>query len=249
MIHHGNCIEWLRSIPTKSVDHIITDPPYERASHTKGRRVRTTGLKLVSRPISFPPMTRKERWLVSREFARIARRWVIVFAQLEGVPYWRHALERRSMRHALTHRRTCIWTKPDAQPQYSGDRPAVGYECILAEHPRGHSKWNGGGLRGVFDFPCLSQSRTPDDHETAKPIKLMLRLVELFTDPGDLILDPYAGGGTTGVAALRLGRRFAGCELDPHWAARANERLLAEQEGSTIQAREAGQLALMGGGR
>lgn len=248
MIHTGNCIEWLRTIPTKSVDHIITDPPYEKESHQQGRRVRTTGLVLVERPLSFPPMTRKERQLVSREFARIARRWVLVFSQLEGVPKWRRALERRhGVRRGLTHRRTCVWVKPDAQPQYSGDRPGVGYEHILAMHAKGRSRWNGGGLRGVFEYPCLSQSRTPDDHETAKPIKLMLRLVELFTDPGDMILDPYAGGGTTGVAALRLGRRFAGCEIDPHWAARANERLRAELEDSTIQAREAGQLALMGG--
>lgn len=246
MIHTGNCIDWLRTLQTKSVDHVIMDPPYESESHTKGRRVRTTGLVLVNRPISFPPITRRERHLVAREVARVARRWVLVFSQLEGVHRWRYALYRPGMRHALTHRRTCIWTKPDAQPQYSGDRPGVGYECIVAAHPKGRSRWNGGGLRGVFEYPCLSQSRTPDDHETAKPLKLMLRLVELFTDPGDLIIDPYAGGGTTGLAALRLGRRFEGCELDPQWASRANERLIAEREGSTIEARERGQLALLG---
>ena len=80
---------------------------------------------------------------------------------------------------------------------------------------------------------------------TQKPIDLMLSLVEDFTDPDDLILDPFCGSGTTGVAALRLGRRFVGIEKDPTYAQLARDRIAAEEEGSTLQASRAGQLPLL----
>lgn len=74
----------------------------------------------------------------------------------------------------------------------------------------------------------------------------MLALVADFTDPGETILDPFAGSGTTGVACLRLGRKFIGIEKDPTYFALACERLRAEEQGSTLQAARAGQMALLG---
>ena len=84
-------------------------------------------------------------------------------------------------------------------------------------------------------------------HPTEKPLSLMIELVSLFTDPGDLVLDPYAGSGTTGVACMRLGRRFAGAERDDRYHALAKERLDAEASGISLQASRAGQQSLFGG--
>jgi site-specific DNA-methyltransferase (adenine-specific) len=67
-------------------------------------------------------------------------------------------------------------------------------------------------------------------HTTQKPEALMEALIRDFTDPGDLILDPFAGSGTTGVAAIRLGRRFIGWEKDPKYHAIALKRLTAARE-------------------
>ena len=53
-------------------------------------------------------------------------------------------------------------------------------------------------------------------HTTQKPEPLMVELVTLFTDPGETILDPFMGSGTTGVAATLCGRAFLGCEINPH---------------------------------
>jgi site-specific DNA-methyltransferase (adenine-specific) len=82
------------------------------------------------------------------------------------------------------------------------------------------------------------------EHQTAKPLALMLDLVELFTDAGETILDPFAGSGTTGVACLRLGRTFIGIERDPVYFKLACDRLRAEEQGSTLKASRAGQEAL-----
>ncbi len=72
----------------------------------------------------------------------------------------------------------------------------------------------------------------------------MMDLVQDFTEPGDLVLDPFCGSGTTGVACLRLGRRFIGIEKDPKWANVARERMQAAASDSNRDALLAGQLAL-----
>lgn len=116
-------------------------------------------------------------------------------------------------------------------------------------HSRGRKRWNGGGRGNLYTCNVVNQQALKRDnntrvHTTQKPLDLMLDLVRDFTDPGDLILDPYCGSGTTGVAALRLGRRFIGCEMSPEYAEIARERLRAESEQSTLAARQAGQCAL-----
>lgn len=115
-------------------------------------------------------------------------------------------------------------------------------------HAKGASKWNGGGRRGVFVHNCNSQLRKPgEDHQTPKPIGLMVELMTLFTDRGETVLDAFAGSGTTGVAAIRLGRRFIGIEKNPKHFELCCERLRAEENESTLYASRAGQLGLLGG--
>src|SRR3954452_16948964 len=151
--------------------------------------------------------------------ARLARRWILVFCQVEAAMKWRAALEAGG----AVYKRTCQWIKPDGKPQYSGDRPGIGYESISASYAPGRSRWNGGGSHGVFIVNKGGDERT--GHQTQKPLALMELLVRLFSDQGELILDPFAGSGSTGVAALRLGRRFAGWGMKPEYAEMARRRL------------------------
>jgi site-specific DNA-methyltransferase (adenine-specific) len=67
--------------------------------------------------------------------------------------------------------------------------------------------------------------RDESNHPTEKPVELCRLYIENSTKPGELVLDPFAGSGTTGVAALQSGRRFVGCELDPKWFDVAVDRL------------------------
>jgi DNA modification methylase len=66
---------------------------------------------------------------------------------------------------------------------------------------------------------------TDRTHPNEKPVDLMRRLLKLHTNPGATILDPFCGSGTTGVAAVQLGRRFIGVEIDPGYAKIATERI------------------------
>ncbi len=230
----GDCLgpDGMSTLADKSIDHVICDPPYEAEAHTEGRRIKTKGGggdygETGGLVLDFDPITEAQRSEAARQFVRLGRRWLIAFCQVEAVAAWRDAF----VDAGASYRRTCAWLKRDAQPQLSGDRPGMGYESIVCSHAPGRSRWNGGGKRGVYESARAStiESR-PALHMTEKPLPLMESLIRDFTDPGDLILDPFAGSGTTGVAAIRLGRRFIGWERDPKYHAIALKRLTAARE-------------------
>ncbi len=235
----GDCLDpvtGLASLADKSVDHVITDPPYEAEAHTLQRRTKETFGTEVGRgdtrgaavkAVDFDPITEEQRIASAAQMVRLAKRWILVFCQAEAVGLWRDAL----VAAGATWKRSCIWVKPDGQPQLTGDRPGMGYESIAVAHAPGLSRWNGGGQHGVWRVSTKGdgdQWRT--GHTTQKPEALMEKLVRLFSDPGDLILDPYAGSGTTGVSAIRQGRDFLGWELSKRWHGKALKRLTAARE-------------------
>jgi site-specific DNA-methyltransferase (adenine-specific) len=247
---HADCRDVMRGMPARSVDVTIQDPPYEAEAHTSQRRIngRVAGdARLVrAAPIEeFPPITEAERQIVGLRVSQLTRRWALTFCQTEAAHLWTETLI-----DSGDHRyvRTCVYVKEDPQPQMTGDRPGMGWETIVVTHPRGRTRWNGGGRCGIFSSLSGKSVDRRDGrslHPTQKPTELMLELVELFTDPGDLILDPFAGSGTTGVACLRLGRRFIGIERDEKYAGVARERLEAESKGLTLRDARAGQLSLL----
>ena len=245
----------LPTLPDKSVDHVITDPPYSEHVHGKSRAGSRKGIdragngKLVRASFSraaefgFASITGETMRACAEAFAFCARRWVLVFSDVELASEWRGVLTSRG----LDHCRTGAWLKIGATPQFSGDRPAAGFEAITIAHRKGRKRWNGGGKHGVWSCPIeLNRGGKSDRlHTTQKPLDLMTALLGDFTDPDDVVLDCFAGSGTTGVAALRLGRRAILIERDPTYAAVARERMEAEERGSTLRASRAGQLALL----
>lgn len=231
-LHLGDCLDpvtGMASLADKSVDHVITDPPYEAEAHTKQRRSRSV-LKgrATSAALDFAPMNSRDRAEVGFQLARISRRWLAVFCQVEAAMQWRSAVTQHVFARPGEYVRTMVWIKPDGAPQFTGDRPGMGYESIVVCHGHGvRKRWNAGGKRGVYEFLT---GRNDSGHPTQKPIDLMVALIRDFTDPGDLVLDPFAGSGTTGVAAIRLGRRFIGWERDPKYHAIAEKRISAARE-------------------
>jgi len=251
---HGDNAEVLPTLPEKSVAHVITDPPYSEHTHAKVRRggsVHTPDNETPGEPkravissaavLGFDALTGGQRQACAVQFARLVSRWVLAFSDQEGAQPWMIA----NIEAGLQHVRIGQWVKIGATPQFTGDRPATGCEAIVIAHPPGRKHWNGGGSHAVWTHAIASGDR---DHTTQKPVPLMLELVELFTDDAEIVLDPFAGSGTTGVACLRLGRRFIGIEKDARYAAIARERLAAESQGLTLRDARAGQMSLLGGG-
>lgn len=208
-LYLGDCLEVLQTL--QSADHVISDPPYEAEAHTLQRRVKRGG-ECENEALPFASITEEERVLVSAQMARISNGWAIVFCQAEAVQAWRESLEAGG----ASYRRAMVWIKPDGMPQYSGDRPGMGYESLVSVWcGPGKSIWNGGGKHGVFVVNKNDFGGEKAPHPTTKPLRLMSELVQLFTRPAEMVLDPFMGSGTTGIACTKGGRSFIGIEKSP----------------------------------
>ncbi|GEM_PF-502908 len=102
-------------------------------------------------------------------------------------------------------------------------------ELIVCVWNKGHT-WNFTRQKDMHNFIespiCMGKERVKNPvHPTQKPIKVLSRLIELATHPGDLVFDPFMGVGSTGVAALQLNRCFTGIEIDPAYFAAAEKRI------------------------
>lgn len=209
-------------------NHIITDPPFEKEAHTLQRRV-TRGKEAVNEPLSFPALKEEERIGIAVNASKMNSGWVLVFCQAEAVSIWRDTFES----NGVSYKRPMVWIKPDGMPQFTGDRPGMGYESIVAAWSgEGKSTWNGGGKHGVFTH--IKNSGGSHLHPTQKPLPLILELVSLFTNKGDTICDPFMGSGTTGVACITYGCKFIGIEKDPTFFEIAKKRIQQELDRGDI---------------
>jgi len=114
-----------------------------------------------------------------------------------------------------------VWIKPNGAPQFTGDRPGTGWEglCIL-HRDNVRMAWNGGGHHGVWTHPKISGA-----HPTEKPEPLVRKWIGQFSNPGDLILDPWMGSGVVLRCAKDMGRRAIGVELEERYCLHAARRL------------------------
>jgi site-specific DNA-methyltransferase (adenine-specific) len=235
-LHLGDCIEGMRSLADDSVDVTITDPPYEAEAHTKQRRQKGVH-RVVGReeyravneaPLDFIPITPKLRRDVGAEIARVTRHCAVVFCQVEAVVEWEKALTVNGMKY----RRCVPWNKPDAMPSLHGRWPGQSFEAIVIATKTSARPCPIGGK--AISYTCVRDKfghggvdKCP--HPTTKPLALMRGLVVDFSVEGDLVLDPFAGSGTTGVACRQLGRRFVGWELNAEYHAIATRRLNGDE--------------------
>lgn len=225
-LYLGDCRE---VIPTlEPVHHAIFDPPYEKHMHEakRGKKVYGAQRRIRLDGHANPPSVDFAsidgmRETVTSALLQVTRKWFVAFCTPEGVAPWRDAIEAAGARY----KRACIWVKPDSAPQFNGQGPAMGAECfVTAWCGLGFSIWNGGGGRNVFTH-LTNQSDRHGEHPTEKPVSLMCEIIEKFTNPGDIVLDPFMGSGSTGVAAVRLGRAFIGIEKDPKYFGIAHQRI------------------------
>ena len=225
-LYLGDCREVLSALT--GVDGVIMDPPYESHMHDAKRGVKVYGAQKRIRtdghanppPVDFASID-GIREVVAAEATRLSAGWVLAFCTPEGVAPWRDALEAAGAKY----KRACVWVKPDSAPQFNGQGPAMGAEMFVAAWcGAGHARWNGGGRRNVFTHLCQPPDRT-GEHPTEKPLSLMRELVALFSDAGGTVLDPFMGSGATGVACVRLGRRFIGVETEQKYFDLARRRI------------------------
>ncbi|WP_035800279.1 DNA-methyltransferase [Kitasatospora mediocidica] len=232
ILHRGDALTVLKSLPDESVNAVITDPPYNSGGRTSSERTsRDARAKYVTSNSAhdlktFPGENRDQRsyrsWLTEllTEAYRASTEHSVamVFSDWRQEPTTSDALQMAGW----TWQGTIPWIKPASRPRKGGFKQSA--EFII---------W---GVKGTLDnsrdlyLPghfVASQPRKDRVHITQKPLEIMQQLVQICPEDG-VVLDPFTGSGSTGVAALREGRRFVGAELSPHYADVAEQRLRAE---------------------
>jgi site-specific DNA-methyltransferase (adenine-specific) len=194
-IEHGDCLTVLRSLPDACVDAVVTDPPYGISYRSK----RLGTVANDSRPFVW--------WL--HDAHRVTREGgsLVCFCRWDVQESFRLAIDWAGWRV----RSQVVW---DKGVHGAGD-------CAAQFGPQHEVMWF--ATKGRFRFPgrrpvsVLRAARVPHGrcvHPTEKPVVLMTALVEAVTAPAALVLDPFAGSGSTGAAAVELGRRFLGVEME-----------------------------------
>jgi len=243
-IVQGDCLEELKKLPDGSVDLVFADPPYNL--QLGGELLRPDNSKVDAvdddwdRFESFEAYDAfTKAWL--KECRRILKDdgalWVIgsyhnifrVGATLQDLGFW-----------ILND---IIWRKSNPMPNFKGTRFTNAHETLIwCAKSRGGRRYTFNydamkmandelQMRSDWTLPlCTGEERLKDEtgakaHPTQKPEALLHRLIMASTRPGDVILDPFFGTGTTGAAAKRLGRRFIGIEREDAYVKLARERI------------------------
>ena len=228
----GDSIENLRNIPDKTIDVIFTDPPYWM--QTEGDLLRNNGEKFSGVEDEWDKFgSYKEYdkftydWLV--ECRRVLKDsgsiWVIgSFQNIYRVGYIMQDI-------GFWILNDIVWSKPNAVPNFSGTRFKNSHETLLWCSKNKKSKYrfnyktmkylnDGKQENSVWDIGfCIGKERLKDEnnvkiHSTQKPEKILHKIILSSSKPGDIILDPFFGTGTTGAVAKRLGRKFIGIERE-----------------------------------
>jgi modification methylase len=240
----GDCLEELKKLPSRSCDLVFADPPYNlqlggdllRPDNSKVDAVDDHWDQFESFA-AYDAFTKA--WL--SECQRILKDdgalWVIgsyhnifrVGATLQDLGFW-----------ILND---IVWRKSNPMPNFKGTRFTNAHETMIwATKSRGGKRYTFNydamkmandelQMRSDWSLPlCTGEERLKDEagvkaHPTQKPEALLHRLIMASTRPGDIILDPFFGTGTTGAAAKRLGRHYIGIEREEGYARLAKERI------------------------
>src|SRR6186713_3039671 len=239
----GDCIEAMRSLPSASVDLVFTDPPYNLQLGGDLNRPDGSHVDAVTDHwdqfdsfAAYDKFTRE--WLI--EARRVLKPdgaiWVIgsyhnifrVGAMMQDLGFW-----------ILND---IVWRKSNPMPNFRGTRFTNAHETLLwcAKDEKARYTFNYRAMKALNDdlqmrsdwvLPiCSGSERVKGDdgskaHPTQKPEALLYRILLACTKPGDIVLDPFFGTGTTGAVARRLGRHWVGIEREPAYVKVALERI------------------------
>ena len=229
-LYQGDALTLLPTFEAGSFDALITDPPYSSGGLTAAERrlppsmkYQQSGQRLQWSDVPGDERDQRShlRWMVLwlSECHRLLRDGapVCLFTDWRQLPLTTDALQCAG----FTWRGVLVWDKG------AGVRPCLGRPRNQAEYVVWGSKGamprdrHAPVLPGVIQEPVRKADK---HHMTGKPTALMRQLVRIC-EPGGRILDPFAGSGTTLVAAQLEGYRWAGCEMTSHYAGIAQERL------------------------
>jgi site-specific DNA-methyltransferase (adenine-specific) len=241
-ILHGDCIEILKSLPENSVDLIFADPPYNLQLRNELYRPNMTKVNAVNdgwdKFVGFAEYDAFTRgWLSAsrRVLKDTGTIWVIgtyhniyrVGAIMQDLEFW-----------ILND---IVWTKSNPMPNFRGVRFTNAHETMIWAQKKKGAKYtfNHKSMKALNDDLQMRsdwnlnlatgkeriRANGTKVHSAQKPEALLYRIIMASSDPGDIVLDPFFGSGTTGAVAKKLGRNWIGIERDKKYIKVAQKRI------------------------
>ncbi len=215
-LHHGDCIEFMRTLADNSVDCVITDPPYNIARENNFTTMGRAG-------IDFGEWDKNaDLFSYIVEVSRVLNKngSFIVFNA------WRNLgdIARFAELHGFDTKDMLRLEKTNPMPRNRDRRYITDYECAIWFVKTG-SKWTFNRQNDKYQRPKFVHSIDKGLHPTQKSLKLMEELILIHSNENDIILDPFMGSGSTAIAAINTNRKFIGCELDETYFKVAQDRI------------------------
>ncbi len=227
----ANSYEHIAQIPDASVDLILTDPPYNLSEYSTGN-MQFSWRKTINNDlaewdkVTFNP----SEW--ADEFIRILKPTgnIFAFTSYNLLGKWHEVFDPRFDTFQFV-----VWHKTNPVPKIRKAGFLNSCELIVCMWNKGHT-WNFGRQKDMHNFIespiCMGNERLKSPaHPTQKPVRVLKHMIRIASNPGDLVFDPFMGVGSAGVAALELGRRFLGVEVDKVYFQAAQSRLQTAQPG------------------
>ena len=219
-LYNDDCLNVLKEIDDNSVDFILTDPPYNIARdnnfHTMGRKgidfgEWDKGFDLFSYIDLLPRVcTKNANVVIFNSWTNLGE--IAKYAESKG----------------FVIKDMLRWEKSNPMPRNRDRRFVVDYEvAVWLTMPK--AKWAFNRQSETYDRPLFKGSLVSGNektaHTTQKPIWLMKEILQVLSNEGDTVLDPFMGSGSTGVACKELNRNFIGVELDKQYFDIATKRI------------------------
>jgi site-specific DNA-methyltransferase (adenine-specific)/modification methylase len=237
-VYTADSFEKIKEVPDQSVDVILTDPPYNLGMYSTGN------IKMSWRSDFNNDIAHWDRetfnpaeWL--GEFRRIVKPTgnIFGFTSYNLLGEWHRAFD-----PAFDTFQFMVWHKTNPAPKLRRAGFLNSCELIVCAWNKGHT-WNFGRQNEMHNFIetpiCMGHERVKNPkHPTQKPVRVLEHLLKLGSKEGDLVFDPFMGVGSTGVAALKMQRRFLGFEKEAEYVLAAVPRLEAASGRSAVSLRQ-----------
>ena len=224
-LYKDDCFNVFKNIENKSIDLILTDPPYNLAKYSTGN-MKFQWRKTINNNIAKWDEEEFNPFETTDDFVRIIRDTgnIFIFTSYNLIGKWHGCLD-----HIFDTFQFMVWHKTNPIPNIRKSSFLNSCELICCAWNKGHT-WNFKSQREMHNFYespiCMGNERLKDPkHPTQKPVKLLEHIIEISTNEGDVVFDPFMGVGSTGVAAINKNRKFIGVEIDDNYFSAANMRI------------------------
>ena len=222
---NGDCLDYLGQIPDNSIDLILTDPPYNIAQYSTGN-INLPGRSALNNDLAEWDLIPIDPFDLLPDFKRIIKPDgnIFVFTSYNLIGKWHEAFDSEFDTFQFF-----IWHKTNPAPKIFKNGFLNSCEMIACMWNKGH-KWyfrDQRNMNNFFESPiCMKPERLSEPkHPSQKPVRLLEHIVSIASNENDVVLDPFMGVGSTGVAALRNKRRFIGIEIEKSYFDAAEMRI------------------------